>query len=1501
MSKTSAKRIIRIFVSSPSDVRPERAIARRVIARLGREFGHHFEIEAIMWEREPLLVSASYQAGIVSPRETDVVIVILWSRLGVPLAVSDQPGPLSGREVTGTEWEFEDALAGYKRTGNQPELLLYRKTAAIDVRLTSDVEVLESLRQKKLVEDFIGYWTLDSAGRAFVGASWSFNDGSEFEGLVEKHLRKLLERKLRPGHVAGKLWHEAPYRGLESFGPEHEQIFFGRARARNELRELLARQAETGVAFVLVMGASGSGKSSLVKAGLVPDLAEAGVIGRVGIVRRALTRPAAETDPVLSLVEAVLEALPELGSAPLEYTQERLATLLIEAPDQAGHPIRQGLSVAGSAAGLTAAGEARLLLVIDQLEELFTNSDIDSGTRERFVLALEALAKCGLVWVVATLRSDFFNRLDQVVSLVRLSNRARYLLLPPNAAEIGQIVRQPAREGGVRFEVDRRTGESLDDTIVAAATSDPTSLPLLEYLLDQLWHRRDGDMLTFAAYDKLGKLEGAIGARAEEVLKAQPAEVQAELPRLLRALVTVGQGTSATATARYADISQFAPQTPARRLVEALLAPEARLLVIDGGTIRIAHEALLRHWERARRQIAEDRTDLQLRARLDEAQARWQAALEADRDSLLLTSGLPLAEARDLVVRRRDELTWEIAEYVSRSAEADDARRDADLRAAQELAAEKTRAAEQSEKARRRTLAAAAVTVVLLVFTVAGVVYALWAQKQAIAARDTALVSQSRYVADAAHEMNSAGDCGTGLALALEVLPVHFNSPDRPWEAMAEARLQESLWCLRERKILPGHNDTLPTVELSPNGRQLVTASADRTARLWDVSSGREVAVLHGHEEAITFVAFSRDGLRVATSSADGTARLWDAETGRELMVFRGHQEIVWRALFSPDRTQVLTTSADGTARLWDATSGRTLQVLGGHEGQTVEAVFSPDGSQVLTSSGKRARLWEARTGKELAAMLHEDEIFGLAFSPNGSQVLTSSADATARLWDARSGRELMVFRGHQYWVTSAVFSSNGSQVLTSSSDKTARLWETLSGRQVMVLQGHDSTVFGATYSPDGLQLVTASEDGTARLWETRRGRELAVFRGHTDRVIKAAFSPDGTQVVTASKDATIRLWDVRGDRGLVVLRGHENALYNAAYSPDGSQAVTSSGDKTARLWDVRSGRQLVALRGHEDSVYSAVYSVDGLKIVTASRDKTARLWEARTGREVMVLRGHKEGLISAVFSADGLRVVTVSADQTARLWDARDGRSLAVLRHEGPVRSAVFSRDGSQVLTASDDSTARLWDALTGRQLAVLRGHQTPVYSAVYSPDESQVLTASEENVARLWDARSGRELAALHGHEARVDKAGFSPDGSLVVTASRDKTARLWDSRNGQQLMVLRGHQHNVVNVEFSPDGLHLLTASWDMSARLWDARNGRELAVLRHEDYVSRAVFSPDGSQLLTASYDKQARLWSRAQGQNLLDRARLLQPRLLTPMQREQYFLEPGHSRNQQHSP
>lgn len=690
---------LKIFISSPSDVRPERLIAERVVERLGREFAYHFHIEPVLWEREPLVASQHFQESITPPRETDIVVVILWSRLGVPLPIEKFPGPITNNRVTGTEWEFEDALKA-TRERKLPDLLMYRKKASVIGSLDDEEAVKQQLAQRRLVEEFVKRWFIDQDAQSFTAAFREFTEASVFEELLETHLRELLRKRLEKREddlmSAGIRWHQgSPYRGLLSFELEHAPVFFGRTLARNELRELLDRQVKRGLAFVMVVGASGSGKSSLIKAGLLPDLQLRGMIGQVALVRHAIFRPSeGEGDLVSKLAAAIMSAtaLPELEQ--VEYDLTRLRKLLAEAPTQIELPIRQGIAIAGRGANLTTIGEARLAIVVDQLEEIFTREGVNDAEREAFVTALDALARSGLVWVIATMRSDFFDRLEKLPRLLALSaGEARYVLAAPQPAEVAQIIRQPAREAGLSFAVEEGRGISLDEVIRIAAERDPNALPLLSFLLDQLWLRRTSSgELTFEAYRDLGGLEGALGRRAEQVFAALPAEVQSALPVLLRCLVTVSQGPNAKISSRSSALALFPEGTPARALIQAFLDPQARLLVAEdeaehassrlerertieeanfqtthGAQVRVAHEALFSHWPRARDQIAADSRDLELLGRLEQEAKRWRGSAKKHSESLLLAKGLPLAEAVDLVKRWSSNVPAVVDEFVRQS------------------------------------------------------------------------------------------------------------------------------------------------------------------------------------------------------------------------------------------------------------------------------------------------------------------------------------------------------------------------------------------------------------------------------------------------------------------------------------------------------------------------------------------------------------------------------------------------------------------------------------------------------------------------------------------------------------------------------------------------------------------------------------------------------------------------------------------------------------------
>src|SRR5947208_1561428 len=449
-------------------------------------------------------------------------------------------------------------------------------------------------------------------------------------------------------------------------------------------------------------------------------------------------------------------------------------------------------------------------------------------------------------------------------------------------------------------------------------------------------------------------------------------------------------------------------------------------------------------------------------------------------------------------------------------------------------------------------------------------------------------------------------------ALAQLAQALRLNPENQEASGLTAAMLTQLSWHVPLTGSM-WHKDVVYSAQFSPDGQRIVTASWDKTARLWDAASGKLIGEPMNHERMVYSAQFSPDGQRVVTASADKTARLWDAGSGKPVGKPMKHQNEVYSARFSPDGQRAVTASADKTARLWDAASGKPLGEPMKHENEVYSAQFSLDGQRIVTASAdKTARLWDAASGKPVSEpRKDEDEVNSAQFSPDGQRIVTASEDKTARLWDAASAKSVGEPMKHEDVVTSAQFSPDGQRVLTASEDKTARLWDAASGKSIEEPMKHEDMVTSAQFSPDGQRIATASADKTARLWDAASAKAVGEPMKHEDVVTSAQFSPNGQRVVTASRDKTARLWDAASGKPLGEPMKHEDVVNSAQFSPDGKRIVTASGDKTARLWDAASGRSVGEPMKHEGIVNSAQFSPDGQRIVTASLDKTARLWDA--------------------------------------------------------------------------------------------------------------------------------------------------------------------------------------------------------------------------------------------------------------------------------------------------
>lgn len=647
---------IRIFISSPGDVFEERTLAQRVIERVQAEFAGRAVLEPIFWEHEPLLATDTFQTQISKPSEADVMVAILWSRLGtrLPKDFTRQDG---SRYDSGTEFEFEDAVEGFRANG-KPQLLVYRKTAKASVQLDDEKALMDRIDQKRKLDGFIANWFHHTEDGSLKAAFHPFELPSEFEQILERHLRKMVVRALpdtaRNEVTAAAVWKKgSPFRGLQSFDYEHAPIFFGRTKAIGDVLDLLRRQATAGRAFVLVLGMSGGGKSSLARAGVLPMLTQPGVIEGVGHWRRAVYRPSdVRGDLFIGLATAMLR---EHGLHLEDTSAEEFAEVLKTSPAAAVMLIKAALARTAAEQSVRSADqrppETRLALVIDQMEEIFTQDWVTPQDRERFIDTVDVLARCGRIWVVATYRADMYPRCASLPKLVALKEGSgQYDLMPPTATEIGQMVRLPTRAAGLRFEEDFATNERLDDMLRDAASARPELLPLLQFTLEELYQRRrDDGTLTLEAYRELGGVEGSLARRAEKVFEQMPRDVQAALPRVLDALIHIRREGQEAIGRRRARQDDFDTQAP-RQLLNAFI--DARLFVTelddDGqASVMVTHEALLWHWPRVKEWIEQNRENLRIHSRINAAAERW---IRENRNAdLLLPPGKPLDEGKGLL------------------------------------------------------------------------------------------------------------------------------------------------------------------------------------------------------------------------------------------------------------------------------------------------------------------------------------------------------------------------------------------------------------------------------------------------------------------------------------------------------------------------------------------------------------------------------------------------------------------------------------------------------------------------------------------------------------------------------------------------------------------------------------------------------------------------------------------------------------------------------------
>ena len=1248
----------------------------------------------------------------------------------------------------------------------------------------------QSQRQENLVKD-------TNVGRDLIFAPVQAEKYIETE-IIQISVAKVTQRQLIKA---------SPYQGLKRFNLQDRDRFFGRDKLIARLFEAVNRSS-----LSLVLGASGSGKSSAVRAGLIPELKKSLESSKF---YDFIFTP--NENPFESLYRCLLSEEKDYS-----FSKSEAEIALKAEIDTLAEVIRK-----------LKKDNERWLIFVDQFEELFTSChDIDK--RNNFIESLVRVANSGdnSVKIMLAMRADFLEQLGSYPALGAIANQNNlHLVTDMHPDELRQAIEQPAAKHGVVFE------KGLVEQIIEEVEGQKGYLPLLQYTLDLLWQTEciikssDGRLniedrtLNKTSYAALEGVRGALQKRVNEIYNHLNQDEQSATKQIFVRLVDFVDTASGSKTvSRRANRSEFVGESVQNTLQtfinDNLLVSSAENLSSEelqfsdskhlkqSATVEIAHDILLSSWEVLKLWLEQEKEAIILKNWLAVEEKRWRKIRSEDeskaREELLKGSRLEqFVEFRNKgAFQNIHGLTTKENEFIDASVKWRD-------RQEREKEAQKQR---ELQAARTKARIAIFASVIISGFAI----FAGFQWRKAEIGEIRALSSSSKALLlsnndfDALIASLKASKKMNGILVRL-LIPGFENKADT--QRQVDSLLQETVYKVRERNRLEKHQHEVIDVKFSPDGQTIATASKDKTVILWR-ADGQEITPLTGHQDLIHGVSFSSDSKTIATVSWDKTVKLWSLD-GKELQTLEGHEEAVYDVSFSPDGQTIASASSDKTVQLWrkDSRDGkfRIFKTLQDHNAGVNSVAFSPDGQMIVSGSNNGTVILWNKEGEKLNSVTvlpnndedyhdGDDGVWSVSFSPNSPTIAIGSKNRTVQLWSLDKNKpKTLGYHGDP--VTSVSFSPDGQTIASASSDKSVQLWS-LDGDKLQTLTGHKDWVWSVSFSPDGETLASASKDTTVKLWQVK-GKKLSIIPAHNAAIYSVSFSPDGKTIATASQDKTVQLWTKDG-KLLQTLKDkdYESGVTDLSCSPDGEIIATATGNKIVKLWSL-DGKPLQTIDAHKGWIWSVSFSPDGKMMATAcgdDDDHTVKLWNWD------------------------------SIDKKFNLFKTRD-------EHTDKVNSVSFSSDGKMMATASWDKNVILWNK-NGDKLQTLEGHEDGVHSVRFSPDSKMIATASEDKTIKLWskNAKDGnfQLFKTLSGHEAGVFSVSFSPDDKRIASGSLDQTVKLW-SKDGQEIKTFTGHDDKVFSVNFSPDGKILASSDKAGKLILWDLQLDSDDLMQRGCDWV------------------------------------------------------------------